>query len=369
MEDEDAEAASGMEGLGRQLLSNDMIRDPRKGKGKGRETRNDDEEEEGDIKPDVESLSRSRTRVRSQAINHTELEDSTSSTHHHHQNDTSFSTSSSIDHQPNSATPYFYGFAGDKIGEACAAWLSRWGQDLLEVEEAQCEALMRGRGADKEKDRNTTRGGGLERFSGLHVGSGSLASDSAGGRGSGGSGGSSSRSRDGGAKSISLQLDEGRNDNKPTLFRMTDAPFRSTPTPNLSELNGLAARRLCIWGHGGLPAVWVRAIISSDQFFIENELERYRFAKRVMELRRLGKETNSERRNIESDIAVKEEEEIRNMEIDDEEETDEAEEEAAAEMAEIFASGIHFSHMVSKLSGLSRISLELTECFTPLADF
>lgn len=30
--------------------------------------------------------------------------------------------------------PHFYGFASDKIGEACACWLSRWGVDILAAE-------------------------------------------------------------------------------------------------------------------------------------------------------------------------------------------------------------------------------------------
>ncbi|KAG9100471.1 hypothetical protein FS749_015227 [Ceratobasidium sp. UAMH 11750] len=34
------------------------------------------------------------------------------------------------------APTYFYGVVGDKIGEACACWLARWGGDILALEEA-----------------------------------------------------------------------------------------------------------------------------------------------------------------------------------------------------------------------------------------
>ncbi|KZV95597.1 hypothetical protein EXIGLDRAFT_672006, partial [Exidia glandulosa HHB12029] len=41
-----------------------------------------------------------------------------------------------------------------------------------------------------------------------------------------------------------------------------------------------------IWARGGLSARWVKALISSDDFFVKGELERYDFACRVVELRR-----------------------------------------------------------------------------------
>lgn len=43
-----------------------------------------------------------------------------------------------------------------------------------------------------------------------------------------------------------------------------------------------------IWGRGGLSAEWVAAIVSADTLFVKGELERYEFAKSVVELRRKG---------------------------------------------------------------------------------
>lgn len=43
-----------------------------------------------------------------------------------------------------------------------------------------------------------------------------------------------------------------------------------------------------IWGRGGLSAKWVAAIVSADTLFVKGELERYEFAKSVVELRRKG---------------------------------------------------------------------------------
>jgi hypothetical protein len=60
-----------------------------------------------------------------------------------------------------------------------------------------------------------------------------------------------------------------------------------TPRDNGSKAGGDRQTQLpAIWRHGGLPADWVKAIISSDYFFVKGERERYNFAKSVVELRR-----------------------------------------------------------------------------------
>lgn len=41
-----------------------------------------------------------------------------------------------------------------------------------------------------------------------------------------------------------------------------------------------------IWRRNGLSAKWIRAILSSDTFFVKSEKERYDLAKRIVELRR-----------------------------------------------------------------------------------
>ncbi|OWZ64944.1 hypothetical protein AYX15_03448 [Cryptococcus neoformans] len=43
-----------------------------------------------------------------------------------------------------------------------------------------------------------------------------------------------------------------------------------------------------VWAHGGLPAPFVRALLSSDFFFVKDEMERYEITRDVLELRRTG---------------------------------------------------------------------------------
>lgn len=42
-----------------------------------------------------------------------------------------------------SRLPHFYGFASNKLGEACSCWLGRWGVDVLDVELSQPELAVR----------------------------------------------------------------------------------------------------------------------------------------------------------------------------------------------------------------------------------
>jgi hypothetical protein len=42
-----------------------------------------------------------------------------------------------------------------------------------------------------------------------------------------------------------------------------------------------------IWGRGGLDAKWINGLVSSDVLFVKGEKERYNFARRVVELRRV----------------------------------------------------------------------------------
>ena len=90
---------------------------------------------------------------------------------------------------PDSNLPHFYGFGSNKIGEACACWLSRWGVDLL-------------------------------------------------------------------------------------------------ASPSAED----------IWGHRGLPARFVAALLGSDLLFVDGEMNRYRVARKVLELRRRGWEGEMEGR-------------------------------------------------------------------------
>ena len=116
-----------------------------------------------------------------------------------------------------------YGNIGDKVGEACACWLTRWGADMLPYEE------------------NMTP--------------------------------------------------ESRLTSEPSAFLRSSAAG-----PSMGQGTKAAAQRSSLlevtsptlWGRQGLPAPWVRAVISSDDFFIKSEWERYKFSKRVVELRRRG---------------------------------------------------------------------------------
>lgn len=144
--------------------------------------------------------------------------------------------------------PHFYGFASNKIGEACASWLARWGLDILAYEEQAAKH------EGKESDATDTR---------LHP------------------------------------------------------PLR-------------------IWGHGGLPARWLRAVLAADVLFVKSEIERYRVARRVVELRRLGWERRCAqvlRERLDTGRAWEEEQE----EWEDEE----------SELEEVFATGVYYTHMVS----------------------
>lgn len=109
-------------------------------------------------------------------------------------------TSSSISPQSNGPV-YSYGVVSNRIGEACASFLTRWGADLLAREEIEISQ---------------------EEIPGAPI-------------------------------SISHHV--------------------------------YHPHSLRIWSRE-LPADWVRGIISSDEFFVRGELERYDVARRVVELRR-----------------------------------------------------------------------------------
>ncbi|CDS00050.1 hypothetical protein [Sporisorium scitamineum] len=147
-------------------------------------------------------------------------------------------------HAVDSISPeYQYGLTADKIGEACVCWFSRWGLDIFELE---C-SMERERIVEIEtwirmcrEDRDFGRLALLRDR--LHTGDVDLLHTS--------------------------MLPRGR---------MPDAEERM-PSP-----------RLRVWSYPSMPSSWVRAIISSDGFFVPSELHRYEFAKKVVEFRRKQK--------------------------------------------------------------------------------
>ncbi|KAL5518547.1 hypothetical protein ACEPAH_229 [Sanghuangporus vaninii] len=164
---------------------------------------------------------------------------------------------------------FMYGAASNKIGEAAACWLCRWGVDMLAYEEA-AEALddpvVDGAASANTKEGSSSAGGRVRRGTESHV-------------------------------------------SGPPNVNFTGVPKESIPL---------------IWRRGGMNAKWARVVISSDAFFVRDERERYEFAKRVVELRRRVSILSVEER----------------------------------EWDELFATGIHYMHMV--LNDLIEISQDVS---------
>ena len=123
---------------------------------------------------------------------------------------------------------YFYGAVGDRIGEAAACFLARWGVDLFTAEE-----------------------GGLPPTfptpSSLH----------------------------GTTTTTTTTTTAGGDTNISTTTDATYARAHRASDANTTR----------IWTRA-LSARWVRGLVSSDAFFVQGELKRYEFARRVVELRR-----------------------------------------------------------------------------------
>lgn len=137
--------------------------------------------------------------------------------------DSTLSTAPSVSHfEPEH---FFYGVVSDKIGEAAACWLARWGFDML-----QHELQVTGRDTVDSP----------------------AASQSAGSR-----------------------------------RRALTVPGSSNDTPPFVRTDSMKKQVIpVIWRRGGLTARWVRGLLSSDMFFVPGEKERYDAARRVIELRR-----------------------------------------------------------------------------------
>jgi hypothetical protein len=129
---------------------------------------------------------------------------------------------SSLIDETGSDLSFSYGAVSDKIGEACVCWLARWGADMLAYEQ---QAV----GAPKQATSST------------HISTPSV-----------------------GRQSTLSGWERSNSDVVPT-------PLPKVPL---------------IWRRGGLTAVWVRALISSNLLFVRGEKERYELAKAVVELRR-----------------------------------------------------------------------------------
>jgi len=120
---------------------------------------------------------------------------------------------------------YFYGAIGNRIGEAAACFLARWGVDLFTTEEGGLPSAPAFAAAFPQGGTTTTAGG------------------------------------------VNIH-------NNTTTNGAYARPHQA-----------LVVSAWQIWTRG-LSARWVRGLISSDTFFVQGELKRYEFARRVVELRR-----------------------------------------------------------------------------------
>lgn len=134
---------------------------------------------------------------------------------------------------------YYYGAVSDKVGEAAACWLTRWGTDVLRHEE---EAIA------SESDK---LGKDPLWFPAPHV---QWAGD-----------------------------------------RPGSAPpeMAGTRVPGMASGSDHKLVAPVIWRRGGLSARWVRGILSSDTLFVRGEKERYEMARSVVEMRRATRTTDN----------------------------------------------------------------------------
>jgi hypothetical protein len=93
-----------------------------------------------------------------------------------------------------------------------------------------------------------------------------------------------------------------------------------------------------VFGKGGLHAKFIRALLSSDSFFVESEMGRYKAARKVLELRRRAREDISA-----GDLGAS----PSSIPIGEGEDEDDEEWEDEEEMEKVFTDGIYYTHMVS----------------------
>ncbi|SPO39831.1 uncharacterized protein PSFLO_05312 [Pseudozyma flocculosa] len=137
-----------------------------------------------------------------------------------------------------------YGLPADRIGEACACWFARWGIDVFDAEEVADQV----RSQELQDRINAARDeGDLSKLS-IHAG-----------------------------RILSGDVD---------LLAPALLPKGEMPDPE----SPLSIPYVRAWSYPSMPSTWVRALISSDSFFVRSEWDRYQFAKRVVEMRRAQKE-------------------------------------------------------------------------------
>lgn len=222
------------------------------------------------------------------------------------------------------APTYFYGVVGDKIGEACACWLARWGADVLALEEAVETRLHPPSSNSPPKfsapfpklahNRNASHPPMSQTPPTFSPFSMSMSLQ--------------------GASQSTASLASYRRQSTSQLY-----PFLNPSVLGRYRAGSASGpvKAPKVWSHSGLPAKWARAVVCSDDLFVRGEWERFVFATRVVELRR---------RQLEREAVAAKEDPAALKRI---EKLKRAEEE---EWQEMFKTGIYYSHIVS-LTGKS----------------
>ncbi|KAG9096127.1 hypothetical protein FRC06_008995, partial [Ceratobasidium sp. 370] len=233
---------------------------------------------------------------------------------------------------------YFYGVVGDKIGEACACWLARWGADILALEEA-VEARLHPPPSsvpklavpfpvlahNRSSSHPPTTPPSPTTFSPF----------------------SASVTLHNASQSTSSLSSSSRRPTHAHPMLLTPAVL-SRPRAGSSDS---PIKAPSVWAHDGLGARWARAVICSDDLFVRGEWERFVLATRVVELRR---------RQLERELAAVKGDQAAARKI---ERLKQAEEQ---EWEYMFKTGIYYSHI--SLEDLHKISQEPSSTGKPFVD-
>ncbi|KEP54268.1 hypothetical protein V565_019840 [Rhizoctonia solani 123E] len=234
------------------------------------------------------------------------------------------------EHGEDAEQTFFYGVVGDKVGEACACWLTRWGADILALEEAVEARNHPPAGSTPPKVATP--------FPKLAPSRGSSRSFSNSVPATFSSFYANMYLQTASSSSSSLSSSSRRSSN-PQLYPFPMPPTTSgKPGSSGASLPTVAPR---VWSRDGLPARWARAVMCADNLFVRGEWERFVYMTRVVELRRrqLAREAEAAKQDA---AALKK---IEHLQQSEEREWD-----------EMFKAGVYYSHI--SLEELLRISQE-----------
>ncbi|KAF8680249.1 hypothetical protein RHS04_04625 [Rhizoctonia solani] len=234
------------------------------------------------------------------------------------------------EHEDDIEQTFFYGVVSDKVGEACACWLTRWGADILTLEETVEARIHPPANSTPPKFASpfpklaSSRGSSHSSHNPIPATFSSFYANTYLQAASNSSSSLSSPSRRPSTPQLHPHL------MSPVLSGRQRAGSTSTPT-----------KAPTVWSHGGLPARWARAVMSSDNLFVRGEWERFVYMTRVVELRRrqLAREAEAVKQDP---VALKKIERLKQSE--------------ETEWDEMFKTGVYYSHI--SLDDLHKISQE-----------